>query len=152
MDRLKLWMRLVGGFFILIGLFNTPPVIAARMNSHYPTLGLDPGHVALAIITDLWFLFGLETAVIGLMLIVGSASPLRNKLLVQTVLLLELTRGVLTDIYWITRGYSESVFYIGFIVIHLVIIVTGWYALRRAETHARKASPEANYQSALRRP
>jgi hypothetical protein len=136
MDRLKLWMRLVGGFFILTGLFNTPPVIVARMNNHYPTLGLDSGHVALAIITDLWFMFGVETAVIGLMLIVGSACPLRNKLLVQTVLLLELTRGVLTDIYWITRGYSESLFYIGFIVVHLAIIVTGWYALRRAESHA----------------
>jgi hypothetical protein len=148
MDRLRLWMRLVGGFFILIGLFNTPPVIAARMTTHYPTLGLDPGHVALAIITDLWFMFGLETAVIGLMLIAGSVNPLGNKILVQTVLILELTRGILVDIYWIGRGYSESIFYIGWIVIHLVIIVTGWYALRRAESRAKEVSSPAPYQTA----
>jgi hypothetical protein len=141
-------MRLVGGFFILIGLLNTPPVIAARMTSQYPTLGIDPGHVAPAIITDLWFMFGVETTVIGLMLIAGSASPLRNKLLVQTVLFLELTRGVLTDFYWITRGYSENVVYIGWIVIHLVIIVTGWYALRRAESRAGVVSSPAPYRTA----
>jgi len=146
MHRLKTWMRVVGGFYIFLGLLNTPPVVAARMSAQYPTLGVGLDHVAAKAINDLWFMFGVETAVIGLMLIIASGAPLQGKLLVQTVLLLELTRGVLTDAYWISRGYYDNVFYAVWIVIHLAIIISGWRALRRAESGAAEQADA--YQAA----
>jgi hypothetical protein len=126
-------MRIIGGFYIFLGLINTPPIVAARMDLQYPTLNMALDHVAVKAINDLWFVFGTEMAVIGLMLIAGSAAPLRSKILVRTVLLLELIRGILLDVYWISRGYYVNFHYVAWIVIHLVIIVSGWRALQRAE-------------------
>jgi hypothetical protein len=133
-------MRVIGGFYIFLGLINTPPVVAARMGLQYPTLDLALDHVAVKAINDLWFVFGTEMAVVGFMLIVGSAAPLRSKILVQTVLLLELIRGILLDVYWIGRGYYVNFHYVAWIVIHLVIIVSGWRAVQRAEHTAVKGS------------
>lgn len=146
MKNLTLWMRIVGGFYLLLGLFNTPPVIAARMNLHYPTLELGLDHVAVKAINDLWFMFGLEVAVIGLMLLIGSAVPLQNKILVQTVLLLELVRGIFVDVYWIGRGYYVAAPYIIWIVLHLAIIVSGWYFLRQADTRSEVAIEASSWQ------
>lgn len=42
------------------------------------------------------------------MLLIGSGAPLRNAILVKTVLLLELTRGILMDLYWLSRGYHAG--------------------------------------------
>lgn len=133
MNRLRTWMRIVGGFYVFLGLINTPPVVAARMGLQYPNLELALDHMAVRAINDLWFVFGTEMAVIGIMLIVGSGEPLRGKILVQTVLLLELIRGILLDVYWISRGYYVNFHYAAWIVIHLIIIVSGWRALQQAE-------------------
>jgi hypothetical protein len=147
MRKLKIWMRVVGGFYLFLGLFNLPPVVAARIDFQYSMLALPPDHVAVQAINDLWFVFGAETAVIGLMLLVGAIRPLRSKILVQTVLLLELVR-VLLDGYWIARGYYDNAFmYAGFIVIHLAIAFSGWYALRQAASGPRAAAAEATLQS-----
>ena len=48
---------------------------------------------------------------------------------------LEFTHGVLDDIYLIARGY-DAAGYIGFIVIHLIIIVTGMLFARQAQAQS----------------
>jgi hypothetical protein len=53
----------------------------------------------------------------------------------QEVVALEIVRGILDDIYMIARGYSAAI-YVGFIVLHLVIIVTGMAFMRRARVEA----------------
>jgi hypothetical protein len=101
-------MRIVGGFYILLALFNTPPVISARFTVKYPDL---------------------EAAVVGVALVLLSRDPL---------LALEVVRGIVDDRYLLTRGY-EPIFSVGWIVIHLVIVVTGLLsirAIRRAQSHA----------------
>ena len=147
MTRLKLWMRVIGGFYIFLGMINTPPFTAARMRVQYPTLDLELGHLAVKAINDLWFMFGVETAVIGLMLFIASAAPVQNKILAQTVLLLELVRGILMDLYWLSRGYYDPVPYIAWIIIHLAIILSGWYLLRQTESFSRTKSTESSWQT-----
>lgn len=68
------------------------------------------------------------------MLLIGSGAPLRNAILVKTVLLLELTRGILMDLYWLSRGNYAVTPCMIWIVIHLAIILRGWYLWRQAET------------------
>ena len=72
-------------------------------------------------------LFG--AAVVGVALVLLSRDPL---------LALEVVRGIVDDRYLLTRGY-EPIFSVGWIVIHLVIVVTGLLsirAIRRAQSHA----------------
>lgn len=47
MKRLKLWMRIIGGFYIFLGVINSPPVVAARMSFQYPALDLELDHLAV---------------------------------------------------------------------------------------------------------
>jgi hypothetical protein len=129
MRSLKWWMRLVGGFYILLGLINTPPVIAARIPIIYPYLSQQLESAAVQLLIDVWFMFGVEILVMGAMLLVASQSPWKNRILVYTILWLELTRGIGIDLYWITRGLYDNTFYIGFAIVHLIIILTGWVAL-----------------------
>lgn len=137
-------MRLVGAFYVLLGAQNVPPLVAARLGTQYPTLAAPPESVAVQALLDMWFLFGASLAVVGVMLLVASADPLRNRVLIQTVLLLEVFRGVFMDLYWVSRGFYVEGFYVGFALVHLSIVVTGLVLLRRAarETRGTASSTE----------
>lgn len=52
-------------------------------------------------------------------------------LLPRLVIALEVVRGVLDDLYLIARGH-DAVFYGGFAMVHLAIIITGVVFARRA--------------------
>ena len=80
------------------------------------------------------------------MLLIASTAPLNNKILIQTVLVLELVRGIFMDVYWLSRGYYDSAPYIIWIVIHLVIIVSGWRLLQKAEASSDAAPAKSSWQ------
>lgn len=146
MKKLKWWMRVVGLFYILLMVQNLPPLVLARLATQYPTLTAPVESVAVQGLVDMWFLFGTEMGVVGLMLLVASRTPLRNQILVQTVLLLELVRGIAQDVYWLTRGYYDDVFYVAFVVVHAIIIITGWLFLQQAtaESVTRRSQASAD--------
>lgn len=132
MKRLQWWMRIVGGFYLLLTLMNcyflfvNPRLLADNLPEKYS--GNELAGMAFA---DAWMVFVFEFGVLGAMLLYGARNPLGNKILIWTVILAELTRGILADLIWILRGYSASD-YIVFMVIHLIIIITGWLFLRQA--------------------
>jgi len=136
-------MRGVGAFYLFLGAFNTPFVIEARLPAQYPNLGVPVSSAAAQALVDTWFLFGLEMGVVGAALIYFSRSPVRHLALVWTVIVLEVVRGVLDDLYLIARG-NDAVFYSGFAVVHLVIIGTGIAfarGARRTSASAVAAAP-----------
>jgi hydrogenase/urease accessory protein HupE len=134
MNRSKWWMRVVGVVYILLGLQKLPFIFAQGLSSQYPALTATPDSTAFKALVDTWFLFGIEIAVIGIFLILASREPLKNVLLVQLVLVLEVTRGIAHDIYAIMRGESVIGVLIGFIILHLVIFGTGLAFYPRGET------------------
>lgn len=125
-------MRIVGGFYVAIGLFNTPPVIAARLPLQYPDLGVAVDSRPVQVLIDVWFMFGLEVAVIGVALLIAARDPARHVALVWTVLALEMVRGIVDDVYLIARGY-EAALYLTWIIVHAAIIATGLWSLRRGQ-------------------
>jgi hypothetical protein len=131
MAGLTWWMRIVGAFYILMALFNTPPVIEARFETQYPDIGVPVESAAAQALVDTWFMFGLEAGVIGLALLWCARNPMRHLGIAWLVIALEAVRGIADDLYLIARGYDTAI-YAGWIVIHLVIIVTGVIAIRRA--------------------
>lgn len=132
MTKLKWWMRIVGVFYLISGIGFIPFLNEMRIELFLPIRGGQETIEYKALI-DWMFVFGLDLIVIGGMLIYASRNPLRNIILAQTVIALELIRGVLDDIYYISRGYAGASFYIGFIVVHLIIITTGIIFWKRAE-------------------
>lgn len=135
MTTLRRWMVITGGFYVLVGLFNTPFVIEARLPYQFPDLGVEVDSVAARVLIDTWFMFGLEMLVVGAALIWFSRTASQHSGLAWTVIVLELVRGIVDDLYWIARGH-DPIFYLGWITIHLVIVVTGLVALRRARRDA----------------
>jgi hypothetical protein len=137
--HLQWWMRIVGGFYVLMGLFNTPPVIAARFPLQYPDIGVTVDSLPAQALVDVWFMFGLEVAVIGGALLIAARNPARHIALVWTVLALEVVRGIADDVYLLARGYAIAT-YLTWIVLHVVIVATGLLALQRAQLLPRGAT------------
>jgi hypothetical protein len=141
MKGMKWWMRGVGAFYVLMGAFNTPLIIEARLPAQYPDLGVPPDSFAARALIDTWFMFGLEVIVIGLALLYFSRDPGQNVALIWMVLGLELIRGIADDIYLLGRGYEPAIIYIIWILIHSIIIVSGLLVLRAA--YSDKPSPSS---------
>jgi hypothetical protein len=149
MNGMKWWMRGVGAFYVLMGLFNTPLIIEARLPAQYPDLGVATDSIAARALIDTWFMFGLEVIVIGLALIYFSRDPDRHVALIWTVIGLELIRGIADDIYLLGRGYEPAFIYFIWILIHTVIILTGLLVLRSrySQEQSRSSRSEPATQS-----
>lgn len=130
MNKLTWWFRGVGLVYILLGVGFIPAINAARLPLMLPGFDAPVGGVAYRGLLDFTFMFGLDLVVIGAFLLYASRHPERHVWLVWLIVALELVRGILDDIYMIAQGYAAP-FYIAFIVLHLVIIVTGLALVRQ---------------------
>jgi hypothetical protein len=135
MKGLKTWLLMVGGFYILLGIGFFPPINEARLPFMLP-IDVLPETVAYKAVIDWTFTFGLDLLVIGGYLVYASREPLKHINLVWLVIWLEAIRGVANDIYYIFRGYASVPFYIGFIVVHVIIIATGLRVARQGRAVA----------------
>lgn len=107
----------------------------SRLETFYPTYDTTTTSVAAQTTIDALLMFGLELAVIAIVLLWASRDPLEHRVLVWLVIALEGIRGILDDLYLIfLREYPVDEVYYGFIVLHTVIIVTGYLAYRNATT------------------
>lgn len=140
MNRLKWWMRIVGAFYLFLAVMDLPPFRAGGFFNAFPELALVQETLAFRLLIEAWLMFGLETGIIGLMLILTSQSPARALSLVYTVLILELVRGILMDVYTIVVSGAPVGFYIGFAAVHAVIILTGLAFLPRGAAQTQKTS------------
>lgn len=135
MNRLKWWFRAVGAIYVLLGLGFIPFVNATRLPLMLPGFDAPAGGIAYRGLLDFSFMFGLDLLVIGGFLLHASRDPLKHVSIVWLVVALEAVRGILDDIYMIAQGYAAPV-YIGFIVLHLVIIATGIRFVRQAQAES----------------
>jgi hypothetical protein len=88
--------------------------------------------LAVRAFMDAWMVFILELGVLGAMAFAASREPAKNRIMAWVIIWAEVFRGVVADVIWIARGYSLSSYAV-FIVIHLVIIVTGVVFVRQAQ-------------------
>jgi len=131
-NKVTWWLRLVGGFYILLTLMNlgflflSPEALKDTLPA--PLSG-DP--LAVRAFADAWLVFVLELGALGAAMLYASRRPERSGSLIVAIILAEVFRGIFADVIWITRGYAAAS-YIAFIVIHVIIIVTGILFWRRA--------------------
>lgn len=98
--------------------------------------GADPTHPLAEWGFEVWLMFGFEMLVVGAALFVASRNAWSNRIIAFMVLSLELFRGVVDDVVWIANGYPAGI-YIGWIIFHTAVIVTGVLALRHAHRESR---------------
>ena len=142
MSRLRWWFVAVGIFYVLLSIMTLPFVSGSVLGSTYPDLAAETGSLAVTLLREIYFMFGLDMLVIGIFLLFASRDPLRYIPVAWLVIALEIVRGVLDDIYMIARGYPAAG-YIAFIAIHLLIILTGVWAIRSAQASGRTAQAVA---------
>lgn len=132
MNKVTWWLRIVGGFYGLLTLMNlgflflSPEALKDTLPA--PMSG-DP--LAVRAFADAWLVFVLELGALGAAMLYASRRPERSGSLIVAIILAEVFRGIFADVIWITRGYAAAS-YIPFIVIHVIIIVTGILFWRRA--------------------
>lgn len=132
MTRLKWWMRIVGVLYLF--LFVAAAILRLPIQAEGPPGILDSataGDPTARFVVDTWVVLGLELGVLGAALVISARTPGRAFVLVWTVLGGEMVWGIGSDIYKLFRGYDPTV-PVAWMLIHSVIIVTGWFSLRAA--------------------
>lgn len=131
MKKLKWWFILVGVFYLLLGIMNMyatfvdSAIFAA--NLPYPA---DPPVIKAFV--DGWSPFTFEIVGLGTFMLWAARNPRKYLGAVWLIIWLELLHGVIDDLYLIANGFDAGG-YIAFIVIHLIIIVSGLLFVRQAE-------------------
>ena len=133
---LKWWMRIVGAFYLF--LFVAAAILKLPIQALAPEGTLDKaaaGDALARFVVDSWVILGLAIGSVGLALLLASRTPSRARTLVWAALGFELFWGLCSDIYQLARGHSIQV--VGtWIVIHIIIISTGIFALRNSHDSA----------------
>jgi hypothetical protein len=128
MPGLQLWMRVVGGLYLLMCLAALARV---PIRAEGPAGVLDraaAGDATARFLVNTWVTLGLALGVIGAALVYFSRTPADARVLAWTVIALELAWGIPVDVFKIARGQRKvpSIIWIG---IHAVVAATGLGAL-----------------------
>jgi hypothetical protein len=128
------WMRIVGVFYLVQ--FVAMAIVRAPIRAQGPAGALEraaAGDPLAVFLVDTWLTFGLEVGAIGAATLVASRAPNQARALIWTIIAIELSRGIVADIYMLARGNKLPVLAV-WMVIHTVVIVTGLLSLQRAPT------------------
>jgi len=135
MTKLKWWFRIVGAFYLLLALMNMYFTFSGDTQIVRDTIPFAVDDAGVKAFIDGWSPFAFEILGISTFLLWASRKPARYLSAVWLVVWLELLHGVVDDVYLIARGY-DAAGYVAFIVVHLIIIVTGVRFVRQAEAKA----------------
>jgi CHASE2 domain-containing sensor protein len=129
MTKRTWWLRLVGGFYLLLALTSlrvlfVDPQMFGAMNP------FAADEQALRAFADAWLIFVLEMGVLGAIMLYYARDSAYNRILVLTVSILELIRGAGGDLLWMSRGWPAAN-YVPFMILHLIIAGTGLYFLKQ---------------------
>lgn len=130
-------MLAVGIFYVVLGVRLLPwingPMIEAFGDFATPGVNVDAASPLFTLLIDWMATFGLDLLVIGVVLVIAARNAYDHRILVYVVLAQEATRGILADLWFASRSFNSAGFYLGFLGVHAVVIVTGLRALQRAD-------------------
>lgn len=132
---LRRWMIGVGVIYLLLALNLSSLLVAPeRVYLFFPGYDAPLDSIAFRVAADLAFLFALSHGVIGGYLLWASRRPMAYVNLVPLIIAMELIVGIVDDLYLIfMRDYPVDAVYYGFIVLHLVVIATGYLVYPRGD-------------------
>jgi hypothetical protein len=132
MNKLKWWLRIVGGFYLLLGvpnvyfaLFN-PQALAA-------TYGTITDELAVGVIADTNLIVGLGMAALGVMMFIAAREPGRARFFVLAIVVLEFFQWIPYNVVAFLHRTLFSSVEISFLILHLIFGVTGIVFLRQTK-------------------
>jgi hypothetical protein len=140
MKKLQWWFRIVSVWYLLLFLMNIYVMFLGSSQYLAETLPFPADEWAIRAFVDGWSPFLFEVFGIATFALWASRKPAKYAGAALLLVWLEFTHGVLDDLFLIARGY-DATGYIAFIVIHLIIIATGIWAVRQAEGERETAVP-----------
>lgn len=130
------WMQVVGGLYAVLGIGFLPPINEARMTAAFAFAEDGQGTQLFKAFIDYSFAFGQALFVIGAFLLwTARRSPRpESRPLVWLVVWLEAV-FVVGDLWAMQRGYgtTANMVWLGFIAMHLTVVLTGVRVARRAD-------------------
>ncbi|MBI3163850.1 MAG: hypothetical protein HYZ24_04145 [Chloroflexi bacterium] len=132
MNKLKWWLRIVGGFYLLIGgadvyfaLFN-PQALAA-------SYGTITDELAVRVIAVTNLIVGLGMVVPGVMMFIAVREPGRARFFVLAIALLELFQWIPYNVVALLHRTSPASAAIPLLVLHTIFGITGIVFLRQTK-------------------
>lgn len=138
MKNVAWWFRIVGAWYLFLALMNLFMIFVADASVIGGQLPYVADEVAVRTWVDGWSPFVLEMIGIGTFALWASRAPGRSLSALWLLVWLEFMHGVLDDLFLIARGYAVAP-YIGFIVVHLIIIASGAWVARQSQAEAVSA-------------
>lgn len=138
MKKLQWWFRVVGVWYLLLGLMNIYMMFLGSTDYLVQNMPFPADEWAVRAFVDGWSPFLFEMFGIAIFALWASRNAGKQFSAALLLIWLEFVHGVLDDIFLIARGY-EAAGYIGFIMIHLVIIATGVLFVRQAQAGMESA-------------
>ncbi|NOH04912.1 MAG: hypothetical protein HND47_24560 [Chloroflexi bacterium] len=131
MNKLKWWLRIVGGFYLLLGLSG---LLISSFNPEMYAGGLPPAQagdeLAVAASMDMNLFVMLVFIVLGVMMFVASRDPARARFFIWAMVCLEFFAYTVVNVIWTVRGWENTV---PIIVLHLLFGATGFMFLRQTK-------------------
>jgi hypothetical protein len=141
--RLRRWMQIVGGFYLLQ--FVMLVIARAPIRTFGPEGTLDradAGDELAEFVVDTWTFFGLEILAVGVVLLLATRRPQLAPGAIYTVLAIEVSRGIVADLYQVARGVHVAG-YLVWIAIHSTVLLTGFFCKRDARRHVAQGESMA---------
>ncbi|MBP9503063.1 MAG: BphX family protein [Candidatus Promineofilum sp.] len=135
MKKLTWWFRFVGVWYLLLFLMNTWMMFLGDPETLRSNIPFPADEWVIRAFVDGWSPFFFEMLGIATFAFWASRNSGKHISAAQLIIWLEFMHGIVDDIYLIIRGYSAGG-YIAFIVIHLIVIGTGLWAIRKARAEA----------------
>jgi CHASE2 domain-containing sensor protein len=125
------WMIIVGLFYLSSVLQLWPSLFGPMLPSMYPGVELHQAEPIFRLLTDAWLAVGVLLSAVGLVFLWGAREPAKNLILVPIAISCEVFVGC-WDVYSITMSYQLPTVAAFTMAIHIIIIVTGIIAWKKA--------------------
>ena len=141
MKAMRIWMSLMGIFYILNLVSLWPAMFAPLLPVMYPGVELHQGTNVFQLLLDAWLIVGIQLAAIGVVLLwAGTLSkhPERYIGVIWVAIVTEIVDGV-WDLYSVAGGLELPVMGYATVAIHLLWIGSAFWVLGKFKTSPKGA-------------
>ena len=132
MKKLKWWLWIVGGWYLLLGSsgliisFVKPELYASGLPSAYAG-----NESALTASLDMNFVVMLVFVVLAVMMFIASRDPASARFFIMAMVSMEFFAYAVVNVIWMLRGWENVLPYL---ILHLLFGITGFVFLQQTKT------------------
>lgn len=130
------WLIVVGLWYVFNAVLTWPSVFGPTLPKMYPGIALHEAEPVFRLLTEAWVIVGIQLAAIGVVALWGARNPMKYIAIIPVTIVTEIVDGI-WDIYSITYSHEAQWMGVTTLIIHAIIILTGWMAWNKANAGFR---------------